>query len=508
MIADLKFYLTLFLRRLHYFLAVFVGVTAVGGYVAMSLPDVYRAEGRMVVEAPQIPDDLAASTVRADSSELLGVIQQRLFTRDNLHDLAQRFEVFENMEEMTKDEIVGRMRDGIQFTIPNRAQATGVVVVGFNAAKAETTAAVVNELLAQILVQNIEMRTGASRETLEFFENEVARLDAELAQQGARILEFQLQNQNALPESLDYQRSRVTSLQERVLQINREFSSLTDRRARLTELYEQTGRIDLSDASLTPEQRRLRDLQGELASAMVIYAPQNPRVVALRTQVEALQQQVAAQTDPGSSNRALLTAYDLQISDIDGQIAFLSEQKVLIEEELEQLLTQISATPENAITLSTLERDYDNIRTQFNQATVGLAEARTGERIETLSKGQRVVVIEDASIPADPWAPNRQLILSASLAVGAAAGFTLVFLLELLNSAIRRPVELTRAFGDKPFATLPYIRTPGQAARQRLGIAGGIVASSVLVPVVLYTVHQQVMPLQRVVEIVRFATGI
>ncbi len=66
MIADIKFYLSLFLRRFHYFLLVAMAVSAVGITMAYTLPSVYEAEARLLVESPQIPGDLAESTVRAE----------------------------------------------------------------------------------------------------------------------------------------------------------------------------------------------------------------------------------------------------------------------------------------------------------------------------------------------------------------------------------------------------------------------------------------------------------
>jgi len=503
MIADIKFYFSLFVRRIHYFLFVFVCVASIGSFFAFTLPEVYRAEARLLVESPQIPDDLAASTVRAASTEFLRVIEQRLLTRANLLHIAQEFDVYDDMDEMANDDIVRDMTDRIVISIPNNMDGTGLVLISFEAPTAETSADVTNELLTQILQQNVEMRTEVSGQTLQFFEQEVARLNAELAQQGSRILEFQLLHSNALPESLAFQRTRLTALQERVSQINREFSSLTDRRSRLTDLFEQTGRVDLSEASLSPEQRRLRELQGELAAALVIYSPDYPRVRTLKTQVDALRESIAAQTEPGAEGNELLTAYELQISDIDGQIAFLAEQKQLVEDEMAILTASINETPENAITLSTLERDYENIRTQFNQATVGLAQARTGDRIEALSKGQRIVVIEQASVPEVPSAPNRKLIFAGSLGAGAAAGLALFLLLEMLNGSIRRPAELTKRLGFEPLATLPYLTTPGQTVRRYLAITGALLAVSIGVPALLFFVHSQIVPMDVLLENLR-----
>ncbi len=509
MIADIKFYISLFLRRFHYFLLVFIIFATTGAVLAYTLPPVYRAQARLLVESPQIPDDLAPSTVRAGAAELLRVIEQRLLTRANLLDIARRFDVYPDASTMSADEIVNDMRSRIGFSLPRDGQTTGLVFVSFEAPSAETSSEVTNDLLTQILQQNVELRTTVSGQTLDFFQQEVSRLDAELAQQDARILQFKLEHRDALPESLDYRRTRLSALQERVLQIDREFAALSDRRTRLAELFEQTGRLDLNEASLPPEQRQLRALQDELASALVIYSPTNPRVRSLQARVAALEEIVKEQI-AGTTGRQteLLTAYDLQISDIDGQISFLAEQKTLVEAEMEVLIATINATPENAITLGTLERNYENIQMQFNQATEALSEARTGDRIEAMSKGQRIVVIEQATVPSGPFKPNRKLILAGGAAGGMAAGVGLIFLLELLNRAIRRPVELTNSLGIKPFATLPYMMTGGQKATRTLIIVLILLVVGLGVPAGLFFVHTNVMPIDIIVDKVRGVVGI
>ena len=71
---DLRFYLALFLRRLPYFLIFTVAGAAVGLALAFTLPPSYQAQARLVVESEQIPDELAASTVRTEASEQLQII--------------------------------------------------------------------------------------------------------------------------------------------------------------------------------------------------------------------------------------------------------------------------------------------------------------------------------------------------------------------------------------------------------------------------------------------------
>jgi succinoglycan biosynthesis transport protein ExoP len=68
---DLRFYWILFLRRLPYAILIVSACTLAAILIAFSLPPVYRAEARLLLERSQIPDELAASTVRETADENL-----------------------------------------------------------------------------------------------------------------------------------------------------------------------------------------------------------------------------------------------------------------------------------------------------------------------------------------------------------------------------------------------------------------------------------------------------
>ncbi len=509
MMSEFRFYLSLFFRRFHYLALIVIGCTAAGLTLAFTLPPVYRAQASLVVESAQIPGDLASSTVQASVIEILEVIQQRMLTRTKLVELSERFGVHADQPNMHVDEVVEDMHERITINLPlnNFNNRASFVSVSFAAPTGEISAAVTNELVAQMLEQNVEMRTNVAGQTLEFFVSEVARLDKELSEQGARILEYQEANKDALPDSLEYRRNRQSSLQERVLQLDRELSGLRDRRARLIEVYEKTGRPDFLGESLTPEQRQLRQLQDQRASARVIYSQDHPRIKSLDAQIAALEA-ANIRLGLGTETAPNITAFELQLADIDGQIEFVEEERGINERELDKLAASIEATPSNAITLGTLERDYDNLRLQYAQATASLAEARTGDQIEAQSRGQRITVTEMASIPLYPADPNRKLIAFLGLVAGLGLAGAVFLLLEILNNKIRRPSDLEAQFGGPVFGTVPYIQTNEQVALRK-----GMVAVSILVPIagiglVLYLVHINYEPIDQLISIVTEKLGI
>jgi len=104
MTFDLKFYWTLFLRRLPVMAAVFLFCASIGVALAIKLPTTYEATARMLVEAPQISD--LPGTIEANGAEQLVIIQQRLMTRANLIDIANRQQAHARLETQTHDHVV------------------------------------------------------------------------------------------------------------------------------------------------------------------------------------------------------------------------------------------------------------------------------------------------------------------------------------------------------------------------------------------------------------------
>ncbi|MFN3972081.1 MAG: GumC family protein [Gemmobacter sp.] len=511
---DLRFYVSIFLRRLPWFLLMLAIGSAAGVTLARVLSTVFVAQALLVVESEQIPDALAASTVQTQATEQLQIIQQRILTRDRLLDMANRLQIYAPLpgeaanRPLPADEIVSDLRARIGIVTSGGQTARGpvqatLVRVSFQAPTAQLAANVANEVVGLILREDVAMRTGVARQTLDFFEQEVRRLDQELARQGAAVLAFKAANKTALPDSLDFRRSQQAAAQERLLLLDRQEAELRERRAQVERM-----KAAVADGAApagpneTVEQARLRGLRDDLNGALAILSPTHPRIRALEAQIAALDRIVSAQpaATAGPSGAVPMSAFDLQMAELDSQLRFLAANRAQVESQMTALATTIDATPPNAITLGTLERDYANLRAQYDDTVAKKARAETGDVIEALSKGQRISIIEQASPPRNPDRPNRPMIAAGGVGIGLALGIAMVLLLELLHPGIRRPAEITAKLGIAPFATLPYLRTRGEIRRRRAMIGGAMAVAVAGVPFGLWLVHTQYMPLDLLVD--------
>jgi uncharacterized protein involved in exopolysaccharide biosynthesis len=507
MYAELKFYATLLLRRLPLVVVVTGLFSVMGVMAAVTSKDVYSAAAVLAQESPQISDSLVRTTIETNASAQLELIEQRLLTRANLLDIAARHNVFENRAEMTPDDTVAAMRAATTFQRSSGRDRATVINVAFEARHPEIAAAVVGDYVTRILDENVRERTARAGDTLAFFEQEVERLSLELDQRSAAILNFQNANIDALPDTLDYRLGQQASLQERIGQLNREIASLEDQRARLTQLFEATGRLAGAAAQISPEEAALRAARIELEQARRVYSESNPRVQALIQRVSVLEAARDGQPEASGSDTPDEAAtspdmamFGLQLAEIDSRVSFSREEIARLQASLATLNETIDKTPANSVQLQALEREYSNTQNLYNAAAANLAAARTGERIEVLSKGERITVLSEATPPNNPIRPDRKKIAAFGVAAGIGASIGLVVLLELLNRAIRRPKELTARLGIVPLVTIPYLPNRRETNLRRLKIAAVFMLVFAVLPGGLFVIHDRFMPLDDVVQ--------
>lgn len=204
---DLKFYWAVFLRRLPYFILVSGFIAALGVTVAAILPPVYVSGARILVEPQQISDDLAQSTVPIDPYEQIQIIQQRVLTRANLLDLAEKSQMFADSPDASAEDIIKSMAGRITFTgsepedVGRTGPAPGAIVVriSFEAPNAVLAARGANEVVNLILAENVRIRSERATGTSDFFETEVEKLSESLQEKAREIAEFKTENVEALP---------------------------------------------------------------------------------------------------------------------------------------------------------------------------------------------------------------------------------------------------------------------------------------------------------------------
>jgi tyrosine-protein kinase Etk/Wzc len=280
-----RFLLRMLWRRLPVILLVLLIGLPASVWFALQQPRLYEATAVIQIEAPQVAEQLtgsAAMTTSADSQ--LDLIQQKLMSRDNLAMIVDRFGLFPGQSPSLQ---VGFLRESvtiIKLIDPSQGwrpdvQPSGLAIT-IRLGDPEQAAAVANEFVREILDEAQTRSEGRAARTLDFFVSEEARVSAEILAVEAQLADFKRINASALPEGLDFQRDRLTSLVESQIALDQQLIELQtssdrlreDELARQTDLLRQqrgliTENIAQIETALTnaPEvERQLNALSREL----------------------------------------------------------------------------------------------------------------------------------------------------------------------------------------------------------------------------------------------------
>lgn len=496
---DLSAIMSIAKRRFFYFAIPVVVVFGIAVAVAYALPKSYEATATILIESQRIPSQLALTTVTADSSERLKVIEQRLLARDNLLSIANEFSLYRD-DNVTPSPttIVDDMRESIeinQISVSRSRRNTQIVGfdVSFRYSSATTAARVTNRLVNSILSQNIETRLSRAAETSEFFQQQLQDLERELAAKESEIASFKRDNEAALPDTLGVRREKLAEIDANLDAITQQLSLMSESDGNPAGSQETEGQqfaFQLQSLELNYEafkerrellapllekgfvsQRTMDDLEREIAQTEI-------QIASVKSQMS----QQGFTADPGT------------------RVKLLESRQVALQERSEELRASISRTPSVEVELSAMIRDYENLRSEFSQTKAKLTDAEIGERLEQDRQAERFEVLEQATVPEEPAAPNRIQIVAAGGGGAIALGGALVLLLEFLDNSIRTARDLERRLKLRPIAVIPYVTTRRERVRK---IARRFLTFSIFVAAIvaaLAIVHLYVTPIDLLVE--------
>ena len=507
---DVGYYLSRFWRRMHWFLLVAILIAGAAFVVARALPPTYVSNTQLLVEVAQIED----ASVRLLPEAQMQIVRERLLTRPNLLDIARRRAVFENIRTMTPDDIIAGMLDATKVQlVAGRNVAVTQMSIGFTARTGQIAADVLSDYLVIIQQEDVGIRTNSTRDALAFYDEEVNRWNAQLEGASKAILDFQNANADALPETLGPRLDQQSTAQERLLQIERDLSALSRQRDQTQRLFDAGVGAPGQAPQLSPAQQELSRLRREREVALITFSESSAKVRQIDASIAIAERAVEAERgaggddaeDPATAQRKALL--DIQLAELDSRRESLESQKAELETRLKTLEEILSKIPANQIAMAALDRDYQNAKAQYDAAVRDRAQAAAADTIESQSKGQRIVVIDQPAVPSQPTGPNRLLIAGGGAAFGILAGLALVVLMELLNSAPVRPRDITAKLGVTPLATIPFVPTAAQTIRRRALKLAVIAAGLVLGPLALWLVHTQYRPLDLLLRDVMRAAG-
>ena len=269
---------------------------------ALFWPPTYRSSATILIEEPDVPGDLVKSTVSAFADERLQVIQQRVMTTQNLINVIDKFQLYQD-ERRTQpiNQIVDDMREKINLELVSAdatdpksgrtGKATIAFTLSFDDRNAQTTQQVANELVTLYLSENQRTRDEQASGTAGFLTGESQRLSEQIQKLEAQLAQFKAEHAGSLPEEFQVNTQLLDRAEGQLLETMRQMQALRERQAFL---QSQLGQVDpfqrsnVTDISLMDPKDQLRSLQAQYAAQSAKFGTKHPDVINLKRQIDAL----------------------------------------------------------------------------------------------------------------------------------------------------------------------------------------------------------------------------
>ena len=245
-------------RRFWLILAVTVIGMAAAAFYAKSRPDTFESTAAIQVQGAQVGSD----GMPAGSAQMLQTIEQQLTTRDSLLAVIRRHDVYAGMP-LSDDEKVGLLRGQIAFQAIETAGAASygqpaqisAILVTARAGSADQAARIANDFAQGILDMSSSGQIDRARDTLAFYQEEQAKLTADLTALEAQIAAYKNANAGALPAVADARREELVGIE----------TALRELEQMLVALQQEQRQLALRDDLRATERRRLAELDAQIS---------------------------------------------------------------------------------------------------------------------------------------------------------------------------------------------------------------------------------------------------
>lgn len=432
-------------------LAVAWGFCLVGWVMVMRVPAAYESSARVSVQVRSLLGDGS----EGDMQKGIDRVRQSLTSTEILKKVVRS--VSNGERPLTSYEalsLIGALRSGISITAQGEDLIEIKTRISLKGISEQQTAYIVRNVTQQLIEifvsENLISGRANNAEAVQFLDAELSRRGKELAEVDRRRAMISQQMMGTLPgtgsleQRLDSARNEVMALESSLLQARSAMAAMNG------QLSVTPAQIPAGVGGIDALDQRIAGLEGQLSEAVARgYTEKHPDVISARAQLRQLQAQKARRAPssiPMISNPAYVSLKSMQ-AERAGTLAALEARKAQLDGAIRMIADRQLSAPSAQIDQARLDRDYDVLRDQYNKLLAQREAAKLRADAGGKTGGVRFRVIDQPSLPREPAAPNRTMLLSAVLIAGCAVGAGVAFAKSQLSNVYTTTQQLAKASG-------------------------------------------------------------
>jgi polysaccharide chain length determinant protein (PEP-CTERM system associated) len=456
-------------------------LTLVASVVGVYLwPDSYDSAAVVKIVPQQVPQNMVPSSISNDLSDRITSMATTVLSRNVLTTIVNNFDLYKSEKKrMPMEDVVENiMRKKIRI-IPMMAGSDGRAVpaftVQFSYPDRLLANKVVQDIVGRFISENTTTRSNASTETTQFLKDQSDQAKKDLEALENRLAAFKAQNNGRLPEQVDLNYRSLTTLQTNYQNLTSSKSraelerlsletSLNIEKTRKTELTREVPQTAAQAAAMKSErmleiERDIRNLEDALTTLRQKYTEINPDVQTVKGRLEtARQRKVELQKEEAEAKTPVVAAapganrqLNMAVVDVEGNIqryeSAIRQKDLEIEEytaqikqtqaSMDKLQAQIGAAPLGEQQYGDLLRERDMAKAKYMDLDARMSRAQISNDLETRGQGERLELLDPASLPQYPTEPKRPMVIGAGAGLGLLLGVVIAAAREMKDTSLK-----------------------------------------------------------------------
>jgi len=481
-VQEFRHYLDVIRRRKAVVILMTIGFSCCAAVIAHRLPDVYRSQTVILVDAQQVPSSYVQSTVSTSLQDRLATIQQQVMSPTRLKNMIEKNGLFPELRgKVSEEALIQRIQKSTSVDVAGHFSSFRIAYQGDSPKEVSLIA---NQLADTFITENVDARQKEFYGTAEFLDNELQETKSQLESKEQQLQAIKSTNLNDLPESKQFHlealnnlRTQLAASEDRVRQAKQDKIMIEA----MTNTNHPTVDVDGGGTTSTsPYASQIEKLEAHLAELRSQYGPNFPDVRKAQADLDRLkkkeaatqreapapvQAEVVVAPSPSTKNPVIAAQLEKLNQEIDEQTKLQGP----LQQQIDFHVSKLARVPIFEQQIAGLMRDYDSLRSHYQSLLDKKLSAQMASELEIRQKGERFVILDPAPIPDRPSGPNRVLIGFAGLMMGLVGGVGLAIAIEMMDQTVRSEHEATELLKLPVLAGIPQMYTAAEVRSRRIG---------------------------------------
>ncbi|NOQ14849.1 MAG: hypothetical protein GQ583_10300 [Methyloprofundus sp.] len=452
-LAEILFYVKGTLKY-KWVIIIVAWLICITGWVFVStLPDQYKSEAKVHVDSSTMLQPLLRGmTIQSSTRGLIAVMQQLMFTRPKLEQVAQLANLdIDSKNEAQKRALVAKLKKGIEIS----GGSNNLFVISYNGDEPKQAQNIVHAVLTVFSEQTQQRGMNDTSSAQQFIEEQIREYEVRLKNAEKARENFNRVNSGFLPSQGGGGASLLNAIKQQLEDAQMALSEINSRKVVLArqledamdmagsgEVVDEWGLagLDGQNQVSTPEDVQIAAFQEQINTLLIRYTENYPDVISIKLQIKDLQERrletLANMPDEESTNSfesPYIQAVKLSLSQNESEQASLHSRMALLTKKLDETQQGMDTRLHIETEMQNLDRDYSVIKSNYMNLIKSRETAAMTEKAERSQGVLKFKIVEAPAAPRKPTGPQRELLNSAFLGGGLALGLALAFIIYFIR---------------------------------------------------------------------------